>query len=128
MDREQIRGRNDDRLAAEMRVIVCGGRKYTDVETVAFELGTLQPDAVLVHGCASGADHIAEAIWSNRFRKTEGHHADWGRYGKAAGPRRNQEMIDAGADLVIAFPGGKGTADMVARARKAGITVRVVPA
>jgi len=35
-------------------------------------------------------------------------------------------MADAGADLCIAFPGGRGTADMVRRARAAGIPVRSV--
>src|SRR5690606_30354012 len=53
--------------------------------------------------------------------------ADWRRHGRAAGPIRNQEMADAGADLCIAFPGGRGTADMVRRARAAGIPVRSVP-
>ena len=47
--------------------------------------------------------------------------ADWTKHGKAAGPIRNQKMLDECPDLVVAFPGGKGTADMVRRAMKAGI-------
>lgn len=54
----------------------------------------------------------------------EVHPADWGRYGKAAGPIRNQEMLESGIDLVIALPGGRGTADMVRRAEGAGVPVR----
>jgi hypothetical protein len=48
---------------------------------------------------------------------------DWKRHGPAAGPMRNQRMLDWGPDLVVAFAGGKGTADMVRRARAAGVDV-----
>jgi hypothetical protein len=53
--------------------------------------------------------------------------ARWEQYGKRAGPLRNEEMIQSGADLVIAFAGGAGTADCVRRARRAGIPVREGP-
>jgi hypothetical protein len=49
--------------------------------------------------------------------------ADWKRHGKSAGPLRNQEMLDAAPDLVIAFPGGRGTADMVRRAKSVNVKV-----
>lgn len=78
----------------------------------------------IIHGLALGVDKMAED-WGNlhacnirRFK------ADWDTHGKAAGPIRNQQMIDQGKpDLIIAFPGGRGTADMVERARKARIDV-----
>jgi hypothetical protein len=51
--------------------------------------------------------------------------ADWKKHGRSAGPIRNQHMLDVGKpNLVIAFPGGRGTADMMKRAEKAGIEVR----
>lgn len=54
--------------------------------------------------------------------------ADWVTLGKAAGPIRNQQMLDeAKPDWVVAFPGGNGTADMVRRARKAGVKIVEVP-
>jgi UDP-N-acetylmuramoylalanine-D-glutamate ligase len=49
--------------------------------------------------------------------------AKWDLHGKSAGPIRNQQMLDTGVDLVIAFPGGKGTAHMVSIAKKAGVKV-----
>jgi hypothetical protein len=49
--------------------------------------------------------------------------ADWRKYGAAAGPIRNQRMLEGPPDIVVAFAGGKGTADMVQRARAAGIAV-----
>jgi hypothetical protein len=54
--------------------------------------------------------------------------ANWKKHGRAAGPMRNQQMLDEGKpDLVIAFPGGSGTADMVRRAKAAGVPVETVP-
>ncbi len=50
--------------------------------------------------------------------------AKWETYGKAAGPIRNREMLLNLPALVVAFPGGKGTADMVRQAERAGIPVR----
>jgi len=108
-----------------MRVIVCGGRDYNDTERVAEILQYLPCDTIVVHGGASGADLLAGLYW-NEWGTTEVFHADWEKHGKAAGPLRNQEMLDAGADLVIAFPGGRGTADMVRRAKGRGIKVRIV--
>ena len=76
----------------------------------------------------AGADRLAARIWAALKRPAEAHPADWKKHGKAAGPIRNQEMLEAegGIDLVIAFPGGTGTADMVRRAEKAKIEVLVV--
>ena len=55
--------------------------------------------------------------------EVECHTAQWAKYGKAAGPMRNQEMLDSGIDLVVAFPGGRGTADMLDKARLAGVVI-----
>lgn len=109
------------------RVLVCGGRDFADVAAVKFHLESLPQDAVLVHGAAPGADRLAAHHWHITLgRKADPHPADWHRYGRAAGPIRNQEMLDSGIDLVIAFPGGIGTKHMVSIARKAGVPVRMV--
>ena len=55
--------------------------------------------------------------------------AQWDKYGKAAGAIRNQQMLDEGKpELVVAFPGGRGTEDMVNRAKKAGLGICLIPA
>lgn len=65
---------------------------------------------------------------SRSIKETYAFPADWKRYGRGAGPVRNQQMIEeGGADGCIAFPGGRGTADMVRRAKNAGLDVIEVP-
>lgn len=111
-----------------MRILVCGGRDYADYAKVDSILDTLKPTHI-IQGGASGADSLAwDYAYVNNLPCTR-YPALWKVQGKAAGPIRNQRMLDEGKpDLVIAFPGGAGTADMVRRARKAGVEVRVVEA
>jgi hypothetical protein len=116
-----------------MRVLVCGGRDYRDRDHVNNELIRLNhrrgPFSVIIHGAATGADHEA-MLWAEMMGiKHKPVAAEWEKLGKAAGPARNQRMIDEGKpELVIAFPGGSGTADCVRRAEKAGIEViRIKP-
>lgn len=79
---------------------------------------------VVIHGAARGADSLA-GEWARKRGIAElACPADWKAHGKAAGPIRNQQMInDACPDAAVAFPGGTGTADMVARLTMAGIPV-----
>lgn len=109
-----------------MRVLVCGGRDYAEKAVVWHCLDNIGPPEVseIISGMAPGADTLA-ADWARRFGfPLHKFPADWQKHGRAAGPIRNQRMLDEGKpDLVVAFPGGRGTADMVARARKAGVPV-----
>lgn len=111
-----------------MRIIVCGGRDYADRARVFSELDRLGPVDMLFHGGARGADALAAAWAKERRVKHFAVPAKWSKYGKRAGPLRNQAMLGHGVDLVVAFPGGHGTADMVSRARKAGVRVLEVSA
>lgn len=105
-------------------VIVTGGRTYEDKEKVNRVLNLLDPDLV-VQGGASGADRLA-IQWANSLiiPKSETFLADWSQYGPAAGPIRNRKMLDVYPKAtVVAFPGGKGTADCVKAARERGMLV-----
>jgi|SRR5665213_162696 len=106
-----------------MRIIVCGGRTYNDSQLVEAVIYSLPRDAVIVDGGARGADTLANESARRLGRAFHRFHAQWTRYGKAAGKIRNQDMLDAGADYVVAFEGGSGTAHMMGIARAAGITV-----
>jgi len=113
----------------EIRVIVCGGRDYHEADLLYSLLDRELNgrwhglDVVVVTGGCTGADIMAEAWADERGLTVEKHLADWHRHGRAAGPFRNQKMLDLGADYVVAFPGGRGTADMVRRAEGAGVPV-----
>lgn len=110
-----------------MRVLVCGGRDYDDATMVCGILDGINrstPISILIQGGASGADMIAREWCGTREVPYDNYGADWNAHGRAAGPLRNQRMIDEGKpDLVVAFPGGRGTADMVRRARMAGLDI-----
>lgn len=111
----------------EQRVLVCGGRGYTDSERLFRILdvaNNANPITLLVHGGARGADTLAQRWADDRGVCCMVYTANWKRDGKAAGPIRNQKMLDTEKpDMVIAFPGGRGTADMVQRAERAGLPV-----
>ena len=109
-----------------MKVIICGGRDFKDAISLNAALDrahAAQAVTAVVHGGAPGADALAGAWAQARRIPVEVFPADWKRFRLRAGPLRNQQMADAGADACLAFPGGGGTADMVRRARAAGIPV-----
>lgn len=112
-----------------MRLLICGGRTLNAHHVAGWLLDNVErvtggtPD-VVIHGGAAGGDTgaaiyaLAAGVPQLMFK------ALWGLYGKAAGWRRNQRMLDEGKpDCVLALPGGRGTADMVRRAESAGVRV-----
>jgi predicted Rossmann-fold nucleotide-binding protein len=83
-------------------------------------------DVIIVHGAARGADSLA-ALWAlERGVHAAAVPARWETYDKSAGRLRNSAMLALRPDMVIAFPGGIGTADMKRRARQAGIAVHEI--
>jgi hypothetical protein len=119
------------------RVLVCGGRDFGDREAVYGALDVLRAEhgsLVVIEGGATGVDRLA-LDWVRRgepsFPPSAEHlsfPADWNRYGRAAGALRNIKMLKEGKpDLVLAFNGGRGTANMVQQATRAGVEVRLLP-
>lgn len=110
-----------------MRVIVCGGRNYRDRAAVFAALDRLHAERVIdivMQGAAKGADELAHEWAAERDIPCVSYKAEWDLYGNRAGPLRNQKMLDIGMpDGVVAFPGWRGTADMVERAEVAGLKV-----
>lgn len=113
-----------------MRVLVCGGRDYDDATAVWDALDGLFRESKhdcmkVIQGGATGADRLARVWCLHHSVPYDNYPADWKIQGRTAGPLRNQRMLDEGRpDIVLAFPGGKGTADMVRRARVAGVRVK----
>lgn len=109
-----------------MRVLVTGGRDFNDRELLFDALDRLHAThtfTVLIHGDANGADRLSGEWAVATGIAVEAHPADWKKHGRAAGPIRNQKMLEENPELVVAFPGGRGTADMVRKAKSAGLKV-----
>lgn len=111
-----------------MRALVCGGRDFNDQAFVDSVLDEQAPTEIC-HGAARGADTLAGKWATKRNVPCRVFPADWQRDGNAAGPLRNAEMLrEFKPDTIIAFPGGRGTADMVRRAKRADCVRRIVEA
>lgn len=117
-----------------MRVLVCGGRNYTNRERVYrvldrfLEANNGQGFTLICGACPTGVDAFAEDWANERHLPVDLYPPDWDQHGRMAGPKRNQRMLDEGRPWrVIAFPGGTGTADMVKRAKRARIKVWEIP-
>ncbi len=111
-----------------MKAIVCGGRKFSDWPLLDKSLSAMHAETPfdrIATGAAPGADTLADSWARSRGVRVERYYALWKTHGHAAGPIRNQKMLDdEQPDVVISFPGGRGTADMVARAERAGVPVK----
>ena len=118
-----------------MRLLVCGGRDFSDADLLhrcIKETSTLcnfDPysceELTIIHGGASGADALAGVYAKRNGIPCEVYPANWKKYGRAAGPIRNKQMIEEGKpDYVLALYGGTGTLNMVKQAISAGIPYR----
>ena len=114
-----------------MKVLVCGGRDYDDQMHVYINLDRIHADTpirYLLNGGATGADSLGKRWAQNRGVQPVTCDALWDFWGRMnnkrrAGPERNAAMLGLGPDLVVAFPGGSGTAGMVRLAKAAGVEV-----
>jgi len=117
-----------------MRILICGSRNWKEEDVlpefrIETYIKTLPSNAVIILGDAPGADTIAARIARESGHTVIEFEADWDKYGDAAGPIRNQKMLDFGVDRVAAFHedivNSVGTKDMLAKARKAWVPVQV---
>lgn len=118
-----------------IKVLICGGREFDDLGLFMTTMSDIQEEldfdgrqpVTIIEGGAKGADFLARCWAKYCGWEHDPYPANWGKYGNRAGPIRNRQMLNEGKpDLVIAFPGGSGTADMVHISKEAGITVRII--
>lgn len=103
-----------------MKLIVAGGRDFTDANRMIAELqrlvnsGNIPECPELVCGMARGADMLAYSLWANNKMTIHNFPANWDKHGKSAGYIRNQEMGEF-ADAAVCFWDGnsKGTKHMI---------------
>lgn len=114
-----------------MKVIIAGSRDITDYEVVLAAVREAHNESgitatEIVSGCARGVDRLGEQIARNYGLRLSGYPADWERYGKSAGYRRNAEMADYADALVAVWDGkSRGTMHMINLAREKGLRVHV---
>lgn len=118
------------------RVVVTGSRGWPHPEEVSAQLDALWEERgselTVIQGGASGADEAARGWVARHTVDGETYEANWDLHGPKAGPIRNRAMLQAGADLVLAFPAGgpkesPGTWDTIIEAIANGIEVRLIP-
>lgn len=106
-----------------MKTIIAGGRDYIFSEADINRLDNIiEQITEVVSGCARGADTCGEKWAESHGIPVKKFPADWDRFGKSAGHRRNQQMAEY-AQAVVLFPGGFGTADMAKRAKRMKLLV-----
>jgi predicted Rossmann-fold nucleotide-binding protein len=110
----------------KMKVLVCGGRDYDNYTAVREALDGKFGGQIkaIAQGGASGADACAARYAKERGVELLTFHADWKKLGRSAGPERNKRMLaEFSPYVVVAFPGGRGTAHMKSIAVAAGVQV-----
>jgi hypothetical protein len=111
----------------DVTAIVCGGRAFSDwfyVSRILDDIHRTVRFKHIVQGGARGADFLAKRWAFAHEVKCTQHDANWKLFGASAGSLRNAEMLNSHPiDLVVAFPGGAGTKNMMTQAAKRGIVV-----
>ena|SRR5688572_5874152 len=113
-------------MTRNLRLIVCGGRDYADrahVFAVLDDIHAKRTIALIIEGNATGADRLAREWAESRGVPCRTEKTNWIQLGRRAGPDRNAMMLSLDPDGVVAFPGGRGTADMVRQAEELGYLV-----
>ncbi len=109
-----------------MKVIICGGRTFTNT-TIAYpfldKIHAETPITHVIEGGAKGGDLIGRNWAHSRKIDYTTVNAEWDKYGRSAGPKRNIKMADMKPDTIIALPGGTGTAHMIKTGQSRGIRI-----
>jgi hypothetical protein len=110
------------------KIIIAGGRLFDDYDFLEESVWHIMGDGkhVIVSGGAKGADTLGELFAKSHGLKVEHHPADWYKYGRGAGFKRNLEMARS-ADMLVAFWDGKskGTRGMIMDAIHEGLELHV---
>lgn len=111
-------------MISNYTVIVAGGRDFIDKQFVFKMLDQFHKAykiTKVLDGQQRGVDGFANAWARSRGIDFKRFPAEWDKYGRSAGPRRNQQMLDEKPNALIVFPGRNGTGRMVEQATKFGL-------
>lgn len=118
-------------MNATQPILICGDRYWNDFKTIDSYLSSLPKESVIIEGGCRGADEISGYLAHQKGMTVFVEKAEWFKYGAAAGPIRNQLVLDKHKpQIVVAFHNdlehSKGTKDMLNRAQKAGVKTLVI--
>ena len=108
-------------------ILVCGSRDWTDKDIILEALPFAIEKIKIIHGGAKGADSLAGEIAQELGFEVVVFYPDWKKYGKAAGFKRNIQMLQENPDEVIAFWDGqsRGTKHTIDSDKKRNIPVTI---
>ncbi|NDB68395.1 MAG: DUF2493 domain-containing protein [Methylocystaceae bacterium] len=113
------------------RLLICGGRDFghtieerADAFFFLDRLNARYKISVVIEGGAIGADAVGRSWAKERLIECISHFAAWDIYGHQVEPIHNQQLLDqTKPTLVVVFPGGSGTQDMLQRSAQAGLPI-----
>lgn len=109
------------------RICISGSREYKNLHRVDEVIAALPADAIIVHGGARGVDARADQAARRRGLKVEVVRPRWDLYGKAAGPKRNGEMVRSSSFLYAFWDGSSpGTKSAIEAAKSSGVPHKVI--
>jgi len=113
------------------KVIIAGGRDFNNYELLKqkcdYYLQFIEDEVMIISGCAIGADTLGEQYAKERNLKIDSHPANWDKYGKSAGYRRNKEMVDIASAAICFWDGkSKGTKHTINLCKEKGIPCKIV--
>ena len=113
-----------------MRILICGERAFYDPRPIEEFISRFNTPITIIHGAAPGADTLAGRIGQACNHEIISFPAQWERYGRAAGPIRNRQMLDEGKpDLIVAFfndrSKSRGTNNMISQAEQANKLIAI---
>ena len=112
-----------------VKVLVCGGRDFSNRVLLWDRLDGLHrehPFSCLIHGDYRGADRLADEWALTHGVQPVRCPANWQKYGVSAGPIRNEHMLELKPDIVVAFPGGSGTNNLLNVAGRSGVKIVLI--
>ena len=117
-----------------MKLIIAGGRKFDNYTLLKSEVNKFiqfhnDTNITVISGGATGADNLGERYARENNLILSRKNADWNKYGRAAGPIRNEEMAKEGTHLIAFWNGSKvrsGTYNMICIAQKYNLIYRVI--
>lgn len=114
-----------------MKIIIAGGRNYTDYQKLKTECNQILQNQnnieIVSGGHYKGADKLGEQFATEKGFKLTKFPADWNKYGKTAGPKRNKQMAKYADALIVFWDGkSKGTKNMIQLANHSKLKTRII--